>query len=247
MTCRTNGASPRVRGRRVMRTPLPPRRRSIPARAGPTPRSPSEGSSWTEHPRACGADTLPLPRAPQPRGASPRVRGRHLLTCEVTARMPHFHSCASPFRHGRCGEGPDPEAAGSGRSRPDSPNAPSSVHTHACALVGNCRAPSTQWARRPQSARARTVASEISMQAMPPRYQAGRICSTAAETAPARAGEAAGSTRRGASARSSASESASQVRASQRTGREGAVRCPGPAPPHRASAQAVSGAPARRW
>ncbi len=94
------GASPRVRGRRLGA----PRQllvlRSIPAGAGPT-----IGQSLTllfgeEHPRGCGADARDEAPAPTATGASPRVRGRHLLTWEVTARVPHFHSCASPFVRG---------------------------------------------------------------------------------------------------------------------------------------------------
>lgn len=59
--------------------------RSIPAGAGPT-----------------GLDAV---RPVDAEGASPRVRGRHLLTWEVTARVPHFHSCASPFVRGRAASG----------------------------------------------------------------------------------------------------------------------------------------------
>lgn len=189
------------------------------------------------------------------KGASPRVRGRHLLTWEVTARVPHFHSCASPFRHGRCGEAAGPGAAGVGAVAAGQPEcAVLGPYPRMC-LGGQLPAPSTQWARRPQSARARTVASEFSMQAMRPRYQAGRICGTAAETALTRAGEAAGRTRRGASARSRHLKGAViRIRERQpgpgqrrhRAGR-GPFGVRGRRLPHRASAQEVSGAPARRW
>ncbi len=99
------GASPRVRGRRLAHRR--PRRLewSIPAGAGPTVLQGHEEGPGREHPRGCGADVGGLKANTAYVGASPRVRGRHLLTWEVTARVPHFHSCASPFVRGRAASG----------------------------------------------------------------------------------------------------------------------------------------------
>ena len=76
VTGRTKGAPPRVRGRLRPAGRADVRVGSTPARAGPTGRQ-STLPPWTgEHPRACGADTLPIERPRRPPGAPPRVRGR---------------------------------------------------------------------------------------------------------------------------------------------------------------------------
>ncbi|ESP95701.1 hypothetical protein B591_30908 (plasmid) [Streptomyces sp. GBA 94-10 4N24] len=101
------GASPRVRGRRGVPQGDDLAEWSIPAGAGPTLVPCASFRARPEHPRGCGADTNSSSRAEKPVGASPRVRGRHLLTWEVTARVPHFHSCASPFVRGSGADGGD--------------------------------------------------------------------------------------------------------------------------------------------
>ncbi len=70
------GASPRVRGRPVLLGRHASRARSIPARAGPTSRSPGRSAGRPEHPRACGADEVCADGGRPAAGASPRVRGR---------------------------------------------------------------------------------------------------------------------------------------------------------------------------
>ena len=65
-----------MRGRRRAACPARPRRRSTPARAGPTRSRPEGTSTAREHPRACGADVRPNDFRTADGGAPPRVRGR---------------------------------------------------------------------------------------------------------------------------------------------------------------------------
>ena len=70
------GSSPRVRGK-----PVGERGRCfagglIPARAGKTQRACLPASTRTAHPRACGENHGEVPATRQPRGSSPRVRGK---------------------------------------------------------------------------------------------------------------------------------------------------------------------------
>ena len=73
---RTDGSSPRVRGkpRGAVRAPWGPR--IIPARAGKTSLRRADSSSRADHPRACGENAR-MSWGPRPAsGSSPRVRGK---------------------------------------------------------------------------------------------------------------------------------------------------------------------------
>ena len=70
------GSSPRMRGKRPMRTLLMPALRIIPAHAGQT--EPHQAHEWTssDHPRACGANVAFLEQLLEQYGSSPRMRGK---------------------------------------------------------------------------------------------------------------------------------------------------------------------------
>ena len=88
-----SGPSPRVRGTRVYRPALQFDARSIPARAGNTPRVVNGRRHVTVHPRACGEHERLFDELGAPAGPSPRVRGTrernqpaHGLTRSIPAR-----------------------------------------------------------------------------------------------------------------------------------------------------------------
>ncbi|EGJ72718.1 hypothetical protein STTU_p0105 (plasmid) [Streptomyces sp. Tu6071] len=88
------GGSPRMRGRRRRSARRTGRARRIPAHAGTTSSAHPCGRSRTEDPRACG-DDLRLGREGQGLpGGSPRMRGRHFLTCGHTGWSASFPSVA---------------------------------------------------------------------------------------------------------------------------------------------------------
>ena len=70
------GSSPRMRGKRTPAMPPSCSMRIIPAHAGQTTISQTVTPSWTDHPRACGANAYAeaLPKATT--GSSPRMRGK---------------------------------------------------------------------------------------------------------------------------------------------------------------------------
>ena len=72
----SNGSSPRVRGKQKFDTTQIARLRIIPARAGQTSSAMSLSSRATDHPRACGANSLLDSISFAPLGSSPRVRGK---------------------------------------------------------------------------------------------------------------------------------------------------------------------------
>ncbi len=90
------GASPRVRGRPVDGQPGQPQLRSIPARAGPTVYADTDRHEWVEHPRACGADDTMHESTEAVQGASPRVRGRHLVHVVAADRGRSIPARAGP-------------------------------------------------------------------------------------------------------------------------------------------------------
>ena len=73
------GSSPRVRGQLRHPHRIPAQRRIIPARAGPTFLGCGDLGEHADHPRACGANELPVGDAADTHGSSPRVRGQ--LAC----------------------------------------------------------------------------------------------------------------------------------------------------------------------
>ena len=98
---RTDGSSPRVRGkpRGAVRAPWGPR--IIPARAGKTSLRRADSSSRADHPRACGENAR-MSWGPRPAsGSSPRVRGKrpHVLGAEAGQRI-------IPARAGKTGARP---------------------------------------------------------------------------------------------------------------------------------------------
>ena len=70
------GSSPRMRGKRVGSVPVGILARIIPAHAGQTQSHQRNGKEDADHPRACGANHVPQQDARQPRGSSPRMRGK---------------------------------------------------------------------------------------------------------------------------------------------------------------------------
>ncbi len=116
------GASPRVRGRPEVRQEPGRPIRSIPARAGPTTRSPARPWPASEHPRACGADSHIAEFRAGAAGASPRVRGRPSTTRSATAPAGSIPARAGPtpsatWKRSSSGEHPracgaDPSVAG---------------------------------------------------------------------------------------------------------------------------------------
>ena len=71
-----SGSSPRMRGKRRIRGHGRVLVRIIPAHAGQTSARPGRMVAWTDHPRACGANS-PFGRAvPADDGSSPRMRGK---------------------------------------------------------------------------------------------------------------------------------------------------------------------------
>ena len=76
---RSDGSSPRVRGKRYVIWLIFGLERIIPARAGQTNPMISTFFYLPDHPRACGANGRPRNRTVVPVGSSPRVRGKPLL------------------------------------------------------------------------------------------------------------------------------------------------------------------------
>jgi len=85
------GASPRARGRRGLGHLGPGGGRSIPACAGPTDEFGAEAVVTREHPRVRGADASPSSANVCLLGASPRARGRPLLTWEFISEGSSFY------------------------------------------------------------------------------------------------------------------------------------------------------------
>ena len=70
------GSSPRMRGKRLHDRCHRQRGRIIPAHAGQTPAVPRVTRSWTDHPRACGANVTHTHNILDTVGSSPRMRGK---------------------------------------------------------------------------------------------------------------------------------------------------------------------------
>ena len=70
------GSSPRVRGKQRLTGRFRATVRIIPARAGQTDRQDRTARHQTDHPRACGANTIFSAKAVSSAGSSPRVRGK---------------------------------------------------------------------------------------------------------------------------------------------------------------------------
>ena len=77
------GSSPRVRGKQHQIQSDDSLPRIIPARAGQTRARPVCTRSRTDHPRACGANTVSAFDYPREDGSSPRVRGKLARSAQV--------------------------------------------------------------------------------------------------------------------------------------------------------------------
>ena len=78
------GSSPRVRGKPSTTKGMKRHERLIPARAGKTPQAVMLEPTSRAHPRACGENDRSVSVALDPKGSSPRVRGKHHM-CGVDA------------------------------------------------------------------------------------------------------------------------------------------------------------------
>ncbi len=74
--CLARGSSPRMRGKLLDDVELSAHLRIIPAHAGQTRSPPARSSSATDHPRACGANSIQRRAIHSQRGSSPRMRGK---------------------------------------------------------------------------------------------------------------------------------------------------------------------------
>ena len=112
-TAYRGGSSPRVRGKLVVDELLVVRVRIIPARAGQTDGHGIEPWSRSDHPRACGANSLASFLLLSFDGSSPRVRGKPLADRQRPQRERIIPA--------RAGQTPDPDAWS--WLRPDHPRA----------------------------------------------------------------------------------------------------------------------------
>ena len=86
------GTSPRMRGKHRLSPSGVFGRRNIPAYAGKTPRKTQSGCLTAEHPRVCGDNGIWTTIAAFSTGTSPRMRGKHLLTCGSSFLKVILHS-----------------------------------------------------------------------------------------------------------------------------------------------------------
>ena len=110
------GSSPRMRGKPLGSGQRSQRRRIIPAHAGQTYVTSDGNNNGPDHPRACGANSLPMTFIIDRNGSSPRMRGKRSgarlrvragriipahagQTCPATARTPsetdHPRACGA--------------------------------------------------------------------------------------------------------------------------------------------------------
>ena len=96
------GSSPRVRGQRRLSQHRSRGSRIIPARAGPTRPRDQRAAPPADHPRACGANMMPLRLVREPVGSSPRVRGQlnNDGSSSDTARIIPARAGPTTFRRG---------------------------------------------------------------------------------------------------------------------------------------------------
>ena len=88
------GLSPRVRGKRIPTGCWPMRWRSIPACAGETPGRQPFSSSEGVYPRVCGGNPPAGRGCHQPRGLSPRVRGKRITPYPRGTSLGSIPACA---------------------------------------------------------------------------------------------------------------------------------------------------------
>ena len=93
--------------------------RIIPAHAGQTRRPTAIKGSWTDHPRACGANPTWVPRDDSTPGSSPRMRGKRSPTrrSDISTRIIPAHAGQTPIHARPANARPDhPRACGANSS-----------------------------------------------------------------------------------------------------------------------------------
>ena len=109
------GSSPRMRGKRQTRMHMASRPRIIPAHAGQTYVTSDGNNNGPDHPRACGANSLPMTFIIDRNGSSPRMRGKlgHVHDRAGEARIIPAHAGQTFRRSASCTRWPDhPRACG---------------------------------------------------------------------------------------------------------------------------------------
>ena len=86
------GTSPRMRGKRKLESEDLAKKRNIPAYAGKTDFSDIQAKIVSEHPRVCGENPGKTRVVLGVLGTSPRMRGKHLLTCGSSFLKVILHS-----------------------------------------------------------------------------------------------------------------------------------------------------------
>ena len=107
------GSSPRVRGKRLAVVGAEPVCRIIPTRAGQTPTGSKSRKAASDHPRACGANSVRTPVQHLARGSSPRVRGKPVEALAGCGRLRIIPARAGQTRY----------PVGASPCRPDHPRA----------------------------------------------------------------------------------------------------------------------------
>ena len=110
-----NGSSPRMRGKPWLLSLISLTSRIIPAHAGQTSACDSSASSCPDHPRACGANSVPVTGSKPPVGSSPRMRGKlqHDRVHDGVGRIIPAHAGQTPRPSRRARTCPDhPRACG---------------------------------------------------------------------------------------------------------------------------------------
>ena len=146
-----SGSSPRMRGKRYGEANGTVTMRIIPAHAGQTSARARATSSDSDHPRACGANSVRSPRSELQCGSSPRMRGKQVAQSHVSIaeRIIPAHAGQTPAMPHRAGSSPDhPRACGANRRRSSTSKAlPGSsprmrgklhaaeAHTRACRII----------------------------------------------------------------------------------------------------------------
>ena len=140
-----------MRGKHAVGVGIVGLRRIIPAHAGQTSARARATSSDSDHPRACGANSVRSPRSELQCGSSPRMRGKQVAQSHVSIaeRIIPAHAGQTPAMPHRAGSSPDhPRACGANRRRSSTSKAlPGSsprmrgklhaaeAHTRACRII----------------------------------------------------------------------------------------------------------------
>ena len=112
------GSSPRMRGKRCAHVLNAADSRIIPAHAGQTSMRFRCPRPWSDHPRACGANTGYCKHVHDTLGSSPRMRGKQISPrpCIFCVRIIPAHAGQTAWSSGPLGQAPDhPRACGANR------------------------------------------------------------------------------------------------------------------------------------